>query len=143
MTRLLLTPLRRIATPKGDVLHAMKATDPGFAGFGEAYFSLVDKGAVKGWKRHSRMVLNLVVASGRIRFHIRDPEGSPRSIDLSPDTPETHQRLTVPPGFWMAFEGVADGPNMVLNLASIGHDPDEAESVALDTFALDRDDRRS
>lgn len=34
----LLTPLKQIAHPKGDVFHAMKCVDPGFEGFGEAYF---------------------------------------------------------------------------------------------------------
>ena len=33
------TPLKRIFTPKGDVLHALKSSDSDFCGFGEAYFS--------------------------------------------------------------------------------------------------------
>lgn len=133
-----LTRLRRIATPNGDVLHAMKAVDPGYAGFGEAYFSCVDHGAIKGWKRHARMVLNLVVAQGSIRFYLREADGRTAAVELSPDDAATHARLTVPPGTWMAFEGVGTATNMVLNLASIGHDPTEAETVPLDTFPLDR-----
>lgn len=31
----LLTPLKQITHPKGDVFHAMKCVDPGFEGFGE------------------------------------------------------------------------------------------------------------
>ena len=114
----------------------MKATDPGYAGFGEAYFSIVDQDAVKGWKRHSRMVLNLVVCSGTIRFYVRQGEWA-GSVALSPDSDETHARLTVPAGCWMAFEGVGAATNMVLNVASIGHDPSEAETAPLDTFPLD------
>ncbi len=131
----LLTRLRRIPTPLGAVLHGIKAVDAGYEGFGEAYFSIVDKGAVKGWKRHTRMVLNLVVCSGTIRFYVRR-EGWAGSVALSPDSDETHARLTVPPGLWMAFEGVDDATNMVLNVASIGHDPAEAETVPLSTFPL-------
>ena len=133
----LLTPLRRIATPLGPVLHGMKAVDPGFDGFGEAYFSIVNPGAVKGWKRHARMVLNLIVCSGTIRFYLRRDDWA-GSVALSPDADDTHARLTVPPGFWMAFEGVGDATNMVLNVASIGHDPTEAETSALDRFARER-----
>ena len=44
---ILITPLRRIETTGGDVLHAMKHSDEGSAGFGEAYFSWVSGGAVK------------------------------------------------------------------------------------------------
>ena len=131
-----LTRLRRIPTPLGPVLHGMKATDPGYDGFGEAYFSIVNPGAVKGWKRHTRMVLNLVVCSGTIRFYLRR-DGWSGSVALSPDQDETYARLTVPPWIWMAFEGVGRDVNMVLNVASIGHDPAEAETAGIDTFPLD------
>ena len=36
-----LTPLRRIPLEKGDVMHALKATDDSFTGFGEAYFTQI------------------------------------------------------------------------------------------------------
>ena len=42
---ILLTPLSRIETTGGDVLHAMKQSEEGYAGFGEAYFSWVSTGA--------------------------------------------------------------------------------------------------
>ena len=38
-----LTPLKIIENPAGNILHAMKASDQGYAGFGEAYFSTVDQ----------------------------------------------------------------------------------------------------
>ena len=38
----LLTPLKRIHHPKGDVFHGMKKSDAGFSGFGEAYFSTIN-----------------------------------------------------------------------------------------------------
>ena len=81
-----LTPLKRIATPKGDVMHGLKASDPGYAGFGEAYFSLVNEGETKGWKRHFRMTLNLVCAAGRIRVVVREEAGNiVLDTQLSPD----------------------------------------------------------
>ncbi len=132
----LLTRLRRIPTPLGAVLHGIKAVDPGYAGFGEAYFSTVAHGAVKGWKRHTRMVLNLVVCCGTIRFYVRQGDWA-GSVALSPDEDRTHARLTVPPGVWMAFEGVGEATNMVLNVASIGHDPSEAQAAALEAFPLE------
>ena len=134
--RVLLTRLRRIQTPRGAVLHGMKAVDPGYAGFGEAYFSMVDRGAVKGWKRHQRMVLNLVVCVGAIRFYVRDEDGWAGSVVLSPEADDSHARLTVPAGMWMAFEGVGEAANMVLNVASIGHDPSEAETAPIERFEL-------
>ncbi len=136
MQGVLLTPLRRIPTGGGDVRHAMQAGAPGFTGFGEAYFSSVDKGAVKGWKRHSRMTLNLVVPVGAVRFVVVDEARGERfDTLLSPDPPERYGRLTVSPGLWMAFGGMGEGLNLLLNLADILHDPAEAESRDLDAFA--------
>ena len=130
------SPLRRIPTPGGDVLHAMKEGDPGFAGFGEAYLTTIEQGARKGWKRHNRMVMNLVVAHGRVRFVLHDEEDGKSDIfELSPDQPESHARLTVRPGIWMAFQGLGEGLNVVLNLASIRHDPTEADNRPFEAMA--------
>ena len=45
----LLTPLKQIYHPKGNVFHGMKKSDPGFSGFGEAYFSTINFGDTKIW----------------------------------------------------------------------------------------------
>jgi dTDP-4-dehydrorhamnose 3,5-epimerase len=133
-----LTPLRRIAVPRGDVFHAIKAGDPGYAGFGEAYFSTIEFGAIKGWKRHNRMTMNLVVPAGSVEFviandRVRDaPEF--QAVTLSPASDESYVRLTVPPGHWVAFRGRAEGLNLVLNFASILHDPQEADNRPIDAF---------
>ena len=67
-----LTPLKKIGHPKGDIFHAMKASDEGFSGFGEAYFSTINKFEIKGWKKHTKMILNLVVPIGEIKFVVYD-----------------------------------------------------------------------
>lgn len=125
-----LIPLRIIPGEKGDVMHALRSTDEGFTAFGEAYFSSVKKGEAKGWRRHRRMTLNLVVPVGNIRFRLHDDRpGSPTcgqadEVELSP---ENYHRLTVPPGIWLSFEGLADGLNLLLNIADLPHDPTELE----------------
>lgn len=141
----LLTPLSRIPTAGGDVYHAMKRSDPGFRGFGEAYFSTISYGAVKAWKRHRRMTLNLVVPAGDIRFSVYDDrEGSPtyrrfQEVDLSPDH---YCRLTVPPMLWMGFEGMGQGLNLLLNIADIPHELDEVDRLDVAAIAYDWDTQR-
>ena len=104
-----LHPLKHIVVPKGDIYHALKFTDEGYCGFGEAYFSCIEHGQAKGWKRHNRMTLNLVVPVGTVRFVIYDDRegiatyGQFEEITLSPTT--NYQRLTVASGLWMAFYG--------------------------------------
>jgi len=123
-----LTPLKQMLSPKGDVLHALKKSEDSFCGFGEAYFSSVHCGTIKGWKKHTKMTLNLVVPVGAVEFVCYD--GSKfESIVLSK---ENYQRLTVKPGVWMAFRGVGSGANMLINIADIEHDPLEAVNCDLE-----------
>jgi len=124
-----LTPLKQITHPKGDIFHAMKASDDGFFGFGEAYFSTVNQGEVKGWKKHTEMTLNLVVVTGEIEFVVYD-DNRFYSVKLSKNN---YQRLTVEPGLWLAFKGVS-AENMLLNLASIEHNTNESENVDMYGF---------
>jgi len=127
---LLITPLKQISHPKGDILHAMKISDSGYVGFGEAYFSEVCFEEIKGWKKHTEMVLNLVVPIGKIKFVAYDdrPESSTYGQFYQTElSMENYSRLTVPKGIWLAFQGVSESKNLLLNLASIPHDPNESE----------------
>lgn len=132
-----LTPLKSIFHPKGNVLHAIKESDVGFNGFGEAYFSTVNYGDIKGWKKHLRMTMNLVVPVGEIRFVIFDDRKESPTKGLFFDTclsPENYQRLTVPPGVWMGFKGLGTNLNLLLNVASLEHNPDEAVNIPLESI---------
>lgn len=126
-----LHPLKHIIVPKGDIFHALKSTDEGYAGFGEAYFSQIESGAVKGWKRHNRMTLNIIVPVGKIRFVVYDDrEGSAtngkfQEVILSPES--NYQRLTLAPGLWMAFQGMDKGLSMLMDIIPEPHDPSEAD----------------
>jgi dTDP-4-dehydrorhamnose 3,5-epimerase len=136
----LVSTLKRIHHPKGDILHGLKASDIGYDSFGEAYFSSIAKGEIKGWKKHSVMVMNLVVPVGGVKFVIFDDRKNSGSYGEYCEFivgEDNYSRLTVPPGVWMAFEGKGGGLNLVLNIASIEHDPSEAQDVMLDELAYD------
>ncbi len=120
------TKLNQISHSKGDIYHAMKASDVGFHGFGEAYFSTINQGDIKGWKQHNKMFLNLVVIVGEVEFVVYN-ELEFFKITLSNNN---YKRLTVAPGLWVAFKGVSKN-NMLLNLASIEHDRSEAINIDL------------
>lgn len=135
-----LTVLKRIPTPGGDVLGAMTSTDPGFAGFGEAYFSIAKPGAVKAWKSHRKMTLNLVVPVGTIRFVIHDNRDNSPSHGLVEQvtlSQSNYQRLTIPPMVWLGFQGIGAIDAMLLNVANIAHDPLEVDRQPPDAFPFD------
>ena len=121
---ILVTPLKRIPAVGGDVMHVLKNSDNGFNGFGEVYFSWVEQGAIKAWKCHQHMTLNLVVPLGEVSFvfHLKDQEKYFRTENIGE---ERYARLTVPPGIWFGFQGKASGRSLLMNVADIEHDPDE------------------
>ena len=139
---LILTPLKQIHHPKGDILHGLKKSDAEYSSFGEAYFSTINNGEIKGWNKHKMMTLNLIVPFGEVTFVICDKRESSRSkgkffkVTLSQ---ANYQRLTVPPGLWLAFKGESNDINLILNIADMEHDPDEIEKMDLDKFPYNFD----
>ena len=127
-----LTPLKKILHPKGDILHGVKKSDQGFVAFGEAYFTKVKFGEIKGWNKHKRMTLNLCVPVGAAVFVVYDDREKSKTrgnflpVEISVDD---YQRLTVPPGVWLAFRGMSDGINLILDVTDMEHDPDEVERL--------------
>ena len=92
------------------------------------------------WNKHKSMILNLVVPMGEVTFVIYDDREESRSngrfftVILSPSN---YQRLTVSPGLWMAFKGNGNKTNLILNIASLEHDPDEIDRLDLDQIDYD------
>lgn len=124
------TPLKKISVPGGDVLHAMKFSDDEFFGFGEAYFSFIEAGMVKGWKKHNRMIMNVVAPIGKVKFVFYSQETREFRTEIIGS--ERYCRLTVLPGIWVAFQGLSEHHNLILNLANIAHDPQEADTQNLE-----------
>lgn len=135
----ILTGLKKIPTPKGMVFHGLKASENSYKGFGEAYFSSVAPNEIKGWKRHSRMTLNLIVIVGEIEFTIYDTRpdsathGHIQKVSLSR---ENYNRLTLPPNVWFAFKGILSPENILLDIINEEHCPEEAETLPLETFNI-------
>lgn len=134
MDKVILTPLKKIIHPKGDIYHGMKKSDVGYDGFGEAYFSTINKEDIKGWKKHTLMTLNIVVPVGAIEFVVYDEDD--KSFFTQILSQKNYQRLTVKPNAWMAFRGI-DEHNILLNLANIEHDPDEAINMPLEEISYE------
>lgn len=138
LKQITITPLNRINTEHGDVLHAIKSSDTSFHKFGEAYFSFVNFNQIKGWKRHRLMTLNLVVPIGRVRFVFVEGDLDSHSDSIVMEIGEdSYSRITVPPGIWLGFKGMSESQNLILNIASEQHDPKEVDRKPLSEFSFD------
>ena len=135
---LILTPLNIIDTFNGgSVLQAMNLNDKGYVGFGEAYFSTVEFGVIRGWKCHQEMTLNLIVPEGAVRFVVYDNRKNSSTVGSFEDvilSKEYYNRLTVPPKVWVGFQGIGKDTNLLLNIANIPHDDNEVDQVPLKSF---------
>ncbi|MCB1122964.1 MAG: dTDP-4-dehydrorhamnose 3,5-epimerase, partial [Verrucomicrobiae bacterium] len=129
------TPLKVIEGDQGRIMHGIRSDDETFFGFGEVYFSTVNGGDIKSWRRHSVVTLNLLVPHGQIRFVLCDDRQSGNRIFWEVTLSlENYYRLTIPPGVWLAFQGMTPRTNMLLDLIDAHHDPDEADKLPLEAI---------
>lgn len=122
--------LRRIPDERGAVFHMLRADAPHFQGFGEVYFSAVYPGAVKAWRRHRTMTLQLAVPVGMVKLVLYDdrPGSSTQGHLMELFVGELDYRLiVVPPGIWYGFRGLGTGTALVANCASHPHDDGEVD----------------
>lgn len=126
-------PLKQIVDERGAVLHMLRCDSADFIGFGEIYFSLVNPGVVKAWKRHRRITQHYAVPVGRIRLVLYDDRSDSLTRGMLAETvlgrPDHYALVRIPPNIWYGFQGIADCPSCVANCADAPHDPSESEQV--------------
>ena len=133
----LISPLKIIPKDGGQIRRGLRATDIGYEGFAEIYFSSIDSGFTSDWKRHTRMTLNLVVPLGEITFSLYDDRIGSATYSNSVQVTlgeSRYSRLTVPPSIWVAFKGLARPTSMLANIANLEHDTDEADREPISKF---------
>ncbi len=127
--------LNQIADERGIVLHLMRSDSPHFREIGEIYFSEINPGIVKAWKKHKLMTQNLSVPAGRIRlvfFDDRDDSPSKGTVEeLILGRPDRYCLVRIPPLLWYGFQGISEIPSLIVNCTDLPHDPNE--SMGLDS----------
>ena len=125
-------PLKEISTNGGNVLQGIKKSEEGYNGFGELYYSWIEFGFIKAWKKHSKMTMNLTVPFGKVKFVFFDANDNKfisKIIGM-----ENYYRITVPPGIWFGFMGKYNKRSLVVNFANIEHSDDEVEKQNINKF---------
>ncbi len=133
------TPLKQIRDDRGSVMHVLRKDSPQFVAFGEVYVSTVRQAVVKAWKSHKIMTQNFAVPSGLIEFVLFDrresssTKGQLQRVEVGVDQ---YSLLHIPPGIWYGFRGLGAGESMIVNCASIPHDPNEVERLPEDSSLI-------
>ena len=120
------TKLKNIPLNDGNVLHGLKSNETSFAGFGEVYFSKINYNSIKSWKKHSIMIMNLIVPLGEVKFVFYDNENKTFREEIIGE--ENYYRLTIPPNIWFGFQGLFNPYSLIMNVSNIEHDPKEVEN---------------
>lgn len=130
---------KKLADDRGAVFHVMRVDSPEFIAFGETYVSTVKPGTIKAWKKHHVMHQSVTVPVGTVRFVIYDDRpGSPTKGEIQTiEVGETKYRmLRIPPGVWYGFVGIDTTTSVIVNCASIPHDPLEVERLPESTTQI-------
>jgi len=112
------------------VLHMLKLSDGMFGQFGEVYFSKVQPGHQKAWRRHREATSQLAVPIGSVQFILFDDRevsptcGQRGDIVIGEDD---YKLLTIPPMVWYAFTNPGRVAALIASCSSLPHDPNESD----------------
>ncbi len=128
----IIQPLKQIKDDRGSVMHMLRADSPLFEQFGEVYFSIINNGVVKAWKKHKLMTQNLAVPVGKIKLVIYDQRldsctnGTLLEIVVGENN---YSLIKIPPGVWYGFKGLSSKNSLIVNCTTISFDENEVERV--------------
>lgn len=124
--------LKQIHDERGAVMHMIRRDSPFFTEFGEIYFSMVNPGVIKGWKKHRLMTQNFAVPCGQIKLVIYDDRenslgrGNCYEIILGQ---EKYSLVQIPPGVWYSFKALSEVPAIIANCTNLPFDPKNPQEV--------------
>ena len=125
--------LKIIVDERGAVLHMLQRSNSVFKNFEEVYFSEINPGAVKAWKRNKKQTQNLAVPVGKIDLVIYDDRpGSTTQGGLFNcilGRPDHYNLVLIPPLLWYGFQGLGKTPALIANCPDRPHDPSQSEKI--------------
>ncbi len=134
-----ITPLTQIQDDRGRVMHMLRSPSFDFAKLGEVYFSVVNPGFVKGWKKHKLMHQNYAVCTGQIKLVIYDDRVS------SPTHGEIQEIVTgrdqfalihLPPLVWYSHIGLSEEPAVIANCTTMPNMDGEVVRLPVETSRI-------
>ena len=132
--KVILTPIEKIKVEGVDIIKNIKAGDLGYKNFKETYYSFINFGKKKGWKKHKEMTLNLTCPFGEVNFVFSEDLENFESITLND---MSLMRITIYPGIWVAFQGLKKPFSIVNNVADLIHNEVEIERKNLNEVNYD------
>ncbi|MEK6730693.1 MAG: dTDP-4-dehydrorhamnose 3,5-epimerase [Pseudomonadota bacterium] len=128
------TPLKKFTDERGMVMHIL--SDMQLSTVREVYASLIKSTAIKAWKRHHKMVQHYAVPIGKIKlvlFDNRLNSSTHNRVQEIVTGIDYYGLIQIPPMVWYGFESLSDGDSLIVNGASLPHDPNEVDCLDKNT----------
>ena len=78
------------------------------------------------------MTMNLIVPIGSVKFVFKIVDRDNNAVFYEKEVGEdNYVRITVPPNIWFGFKCVSKNSSLILNVASIRHDPNEVQRMKI------------
>ena len=123
LKKIKITPQKIIKLSSGNIMRILKKGELKNWSFGEAYFSKIKFGKIKAWKFHTKMILNLIVPVGKVKFVFYSQKNKHfKVIEIGE---KRYSRLTIPAKIWFGFKGVGKPESIILSLSNLKHSKKE------------------
>ncbi len=130
----IVTPLKKIVTPRGHLMEAQRADDLHYPGFGQAYVTMTNAGVVRAWYRHRLQIDQIALIKGSLLLVLFDSRsesptyGTVIELRISDDSPKMIQ---IPPGVWHGFCAIGQEQLFLLHLNSVPFNPSNTDEERL------------
>jgi dTDP-4-dehydrorhamnose 3,5-epimerase len=121
---------------RGYLYEMLRADDPFFQAFGQAYISSINPGTVKGFHKHYKQTDHVVCVSGQIKLVlVEDWDGK---VVGEPTIEEHHlsilnpKMVVIPPGVWHGWMCIGEEPALVVNFSTHAYNPDDPDEERVD-----------
>ncbi len=106
---------------KGDVFKILDKKSKNYFGFGELYITSLKKGTTKGWNLHKKMVLNLIVIKGKVRFVMKKNN----KINITTLSHNKKEILTIKSNVWIKMINLDSNTSEIINFANLKYNKNE------------------
>ena len=113
---------------KGKIQKYVSIKNSFFSGFGEVYFNSINKNSHKGWNLHKKATCFLSVASGSVKFQIKDEKF--KLIKNVIINKKNHKCIQIPPGIWFSFKAMGQD-SVVINSINLKHQSKETRKMPI------------
>ena len=93
-----------------------------FFGINEVYSTTIKKNSIRAWKKHTKMISNIIVIKGSVKFVFKDDNFDKQNEIVINE--KDKKIILIKPMIWFGFKGL-EKINTLINFSNILHNENE------------------